>query len=70
MQYYDKKVAGKGIQQMRRDRNMTKCVLAEKLDYTKERQWQRIESGEIACSVDKLMEIAQILEVSTEYLLF
>ena len=49
---------------------MTQCVLAEKLDYTKERQLQRIESGETACSVDKLMEIAQILEVSTDYLLF
>lgn len=49
---------------------MTQCVLAEKLDYTKERQLQRIESGETACSVDKLMEIAQILEISTDYLLF
>lgn len=49
---------------------MTQCVLAEKLDYTKERQLQRIESGDTACSVDKLMEITQILEVSTDYLLF
>lgn len=55
---------------MRKSRNMTQCVLAEKLDYTKERQLQRIESGETACSVDKLMEIAQILEISTDYLLF
>lgn len=70
MQYYDKKAVGKRIQQMRKDRNLTQCVLAEKLDYTKERQLQRIESGETACSVDKLVEIAQILEVSTDYLLF
>ncbi len=70
MQYYDKKAVGKRIQQIRKKRNMTQCVLAEKLDYTKERQLQRIESGETACSVDKLMEIAQILEVSTDYLLF
>ena len=70
MQYYDKKTVGKRIQKMRKSRNMTQCVLAEKLDYTKERQLQRIESGETACSVDKLMEIAQILEISTDYLLF
>lgn len=70
MQYYDKKTVGKRIQQMRKSRNMTQSVLAERLDYTKERQLQRIESGETACSVDKLMEIAQILEVSTDYLLF
>ena len=31
---------------------------------------QRIESGETFCSVDKLMELAQILGVSTDYLLF
>ena len=70
MQYYDKKTVGKRIQKMRKSRNMTQCVLAEKLDSTKERQLQRIESGETACSVDKLMEIAQILEISTDYLLF
>lgn len=49
---------------------MTQSRLAEKLDYTSERQLQRIESGETSCSVDKLMELAQILGVSTEYLLF
>lgn len=49
---------------------MTQSSLAEKLDYTTERQLQRIENGETSCSVDKLMEIAQILEVSTDYILF
>ncbi len=49
---------------------MTQCRLAEELDYTSERQLQRIESGETSCSVDKLMELAQILGVSTDYLLF
>lgn len=41
--------------------------LSEYLDYTNERQLQRIESGETACSVDKLMEVAQILETSVLY---
>lgn len=49
---------------------MTQSRFAEKLDYTSERQLQRSESGETSCSVDKLMELAQILGVSTDYLLF
>ena len=49
---------------------MTQEKLAECLDYTTERQLQRSEHGETACSVDQLMEIAQILEVSTDYTLF
>jgi hypothetical protein len=40
------------------------------LDYTNERQLQRIENGETACFVDKLMEITQILNSSIEFLLF
>lgn len=70
MQYYDKKVIGTRIQQLRKSKSMTQCELAELLDYTTERQLQRIEIGETACSVDKLMEIAQVLEVSTDFLLF
>lgn len=70
MQYYDKKAVGKRINQKRRENFITQCNLAERLDYTSERQLQRIESGETACSVDKLMEIAQILDVSTDFLLF
>lgn len=49
---------------------MTQSKLSEKLDYTSERQLQRIENGETACSVDKLMEISQILGISTDFLLF
>ena len=69
MQYYDKKVVGERIRNCRKDKKLTQCSLAEKLDYASERQLQRIESGEISCSVDKLVEIAQVLEVSTDYLL-
>lgn len=70
MQYYNKKAVGERIKKIRFYAGMTQCRLAEKLDYTSERQLQRIESGETSCSVDKLMEIAQILDVSTDYLLF
>lgn len=70
MQYYDKKAVGERIKKIRLHTGMTQCKLAEKLDYTSERQLQRIESGETSCSVDKLMELAQILNVSTDYILF
>ena len=70
MQYYDKKAVGARIKETRNLRGMTQCKLAERLDYAGERQLQRIENGETSCSVDKLMEIAQILEVTTDYLLF
>lgn len=70
MQYYDKKAVGERIKTIRLRSNMTQSRLAEELDYTSERQLQRIESGETSCSVDKLMELAQILGVSTDYLLF
>lgn len=61
---------GGRIKQIRKQRNMTQSMLAEYLDYSNERQLQRIENGETGCSIDKLMEIAQILETSTDYLLF
>ena len=70
MQYYNKKVVGERIKTLRKKQRLTQNKLSELLDYTNERQLQRIENGETACSVDKLMEIAQILEVSTDYLLF
>lgn len=70
MQYYDKKAVGERIKKIRKSRNITQSKLSEYLDYTSERQLQRIESGETACSVDKLMEIAQILNTSTDFLLF
>lgn len=70
MQYYDKKTVGARIKRARISWEMTQCRLAEQLDYTSEWQLQRIESGVTACFVDKLMELAQILVVSTDYLLF
>ena len=70
MQYYDKKDVGERIKVLRKRKHLTQSELSECLDYTNERQLQRIESGETACSVDKLMEVAQILETSTHFLLF
>ena len=70
MQYLDKKEVGQRIRTLRKKKNMTQFQLAEFLNYTTERQLQRIERGETGCSIDKLMEIAQILGTTTDYLLF
>lgn len=70
MQYYDREAVGKRIKKIRKSRHMTQMELAEFLDYTNDRQLQRIENGETACTIDKLMEIAQILDSSTDFLLF
>ena len=70
MQYYDKKDVGERIKVLRKRKHLTQSELSECLDYTNERQLQRIESGETACSIDKLMEVAQVLETSTDFLLF
>mgnify|MGYP003305317281 CR=1 FL=1 len=68
--YYNREDVGRRIKLLRKSYDLTQSELADLLDYTGERQLQRIESGQTACSVDKLMEIAQILNVSTDYLLF
>jgi len=70
MQYYDKKAVGARMKEMRKRQGMTQAEFAACLDYSSERQLQRIENGETSCPVDKLMEIAQLLKVTTDYLLF
>lgn len=69
VQYYDRKITGTRIKEIRQLRGLTQHKLAKQLGYTSERQLQRIESGETSCSTDKLVEIAQILEITTDYLL-
>ena len=70
MQYLSKKEVGNRIKKLRVDNNLTQAQLAEKLYYVTERQLQRIENGETLCSTDKLVEVAQILGTTTDYLLF
>ena len=67
MQYYNKKTVGVRIRQLRKDKCLTQSRMSELLKYTNERQLQRIESGETSCTIEKLMEIAQILDISTDY---
>ena len=70
MIYYDKKKAGERIKFVRKEMSLTQEELAERLVYGSARQLRRIVNGETVCSVDRLMEIAQILGVSTDYILF
>ncbi len=66
---YCGKEVGLRIKELRRQQNMTQLQLAEKLCYASERQVQRIENGEVICPTDRLVEIADILNVSTDYIL-
>lgn len=68
MQYCSKEV-GTRIKMLRRQRNMTQSQLAEKLCYATERQLQRIENGEAIYPVDRVIELAEILNTTTDYLL-
>lgn len=70
MYYFDKKEMGIRIKELRKGQLMTQQQMAEILCYATERQLQRIENGEICCPLDRLVEIAQILHTSTDYLLF
>lgn len=67
---YSGKEVGLRIKKLRRQMNMTQTQFAEKLCYASERQVQRIENGEVVCPTDRLIEIAFILGVSTDYILF
>lgn len=69
MVHYTKEV-GLRIKALRQKNKMTQLQLAEKLCYTSERQLQRIENGEAVCPTDRLVELADILNTSTDYLLF
>ena len=68
MEYYIKDV-GLRIKNLRRQKNMTQMQLAEKLCYATERQVQRIENGEAICPVERLVDLAEILNTSTDYIL-
>lgn len=68
MEVSSKKI-GLRIKALRRQKNMTQIQLAERLCYATERQVQRIENGEIMCPTDRLVDLALILETSTDYLL-
>lgn len=70
MHYYKKEETGKRIRECRKARGWTQNQLAEAIGFVGERHIQRIERGENSISIDKLMEVAQVFGVSTDFLLF
>ncbi|RDY32003.1 helix-turn-helix domain-containing protein [Lachnotalea glycerini] len=70
MHYFDNKQYGQRIKKIRELRKIEPEDLAEAVGYTDERSIRRLESGSSSGGIDKLMELSQTLEVSTDYLLF
>lgn len=66
--YYDPEKTGTRIQQMRKNANMKMEDLSEKLSVSV-RQIRRIEKGESSGSLDLLIEIAVVFDVSLDYLI-
>lgn len=69
MHTLDRLAVGVRIREQREKLFMSKKDLAEKLNITL-RFLDEVESGSRGVSINKLMMLAQILEVSTDYLLF
>lgn len=67
--YFDQKVFGERIQQLRMAERMTQEALAEKAS-TERSHIAKIENGKNSCSIDLLVVFSGIFGVSTDYLLF
>lgn len=65
---YDIEKIGNRIQQLRKDQGMTQAQLAMKLNIS-DRHLRRIEAGEKGPSIDILIEIATLLDVSLDYII-
>mgnify|MGYP004509511661 CR=1 FL=1 len=59
---------GKRLQQLRKQQGFTQQQMADKLDVVL-RSYQRYEADDFEPSLDVLVKIADILDVSTDYLL-
>ncbi len=66
--YFDQVEFGKRIAEQRKINNLTQEDLAERLGVNK-MHISRIERGISACSIDLLLEMAEALQVSTDYLM-
>lgn len=65
---YDMKECGERIRQLRKARGMTQEQLAKRLNIG-ERHLRRIETGEKGPSVDILVEISALFDVSLDYII-
>ena len=69
--YSDAKMQiGTRIREIRIKRNITQEVLAEKAGISNPQQMSNIERGYSGVSVERLMDICNILDISADYILF
>lgn len=66
--YFDPKEFGKRMKEARNRKGLTQERLAEMLGVDR-LHVNRLEKGAKACSIDLLIDISQLLDVSTDYLL-
>ncbi len=65
---YDIEEIGNRIRQLRRDQGITQAQMAMKLNIS-DRHLRRIEAGEKGPSIDILVEIASLFNVSLDYII-
>lgn len=68
MRIIDMKEIGKRIQERRKELNLTQQEVYEKLNVS-QNHYSRIENGHVGMSFEILLEICEILQVSTDYIL-
>lgn len=66
--YFNQKDFGKRLMNTRKVAGMTQEELAEKLSVAKQ-HISRMERGVVSCSIDLLVDISCVLDVSTDFLL-
>ena len=66
---YDMKQSGKRIRQLRMTQGYTQEEVAEQLNMDRS-YYSRLESGKRGCSVDMLVHLSTLFNVSLDYLVF
>lgn len=68
LMYYDTRESGKRIQELRKFHGMTQAQLAEALNISLD-HLRKIEGGQRGCSVDLLIALAAVFDVSLDFLI-
>ena len=66
--YFDQSAFGKRVKEARKEKGLSQAEMAEKLNISTN-HYGHMEQGIKGCSIDLLLEMAGILQVSTDYLL-
>ena len=66
--YFNQSAFGRRVRETRKERKLSQAEMAEKLNISTN-HYGHIEQGNKGCSIDLLLEMADVLQVSTDYLL-